>query len=519
MKNIRGKVFRLWLLVTIILTIVWMIVVWTIYDSQCSNEESFLNEELKRFEGEVSSTLITYKMFSNYIFDEINEDQEIMSIMSEANFASDQEKAILREKLYNKVYKKYSSMKRYEYRQLHFHLPNTESFLRVHSPDNYGDILSDVRESVRLANENMVSISGFEEGRIFNGFRYVYPLKHNNKHIGSVEISISSASVIEVLSKLYTDREFYFIIQKDAVEEKVFDKEMINYKDSYILDDYYVDKEVNRITNVYNKIVPDSKEKFFKGLRENNIEKIKGKKSFSTIYKFNGKDYTIKYLSIESIKQDPIAYLISISESIGYEKFSKNMNLQIILVTLLVLFIIIFGLVLAIYHNKIKDISERDYLTNIYNRNKFYEIVNKEASCSRRYKYDSSIMLMDIDNFKNINDSCGHEWGDQVLKSLVSEVSKNIRDTDVFARWGGEEFVLLLPHTKKDDAIKVAEKIRILIDESETEKLKGVTISIGVSEIDSENYDIDSAIKLADQAMYSAKRSGKNKVCFSCSNS
>lgn len=106
-----------------------------------------------------------------------------------------------------------------------------------------------------------------------------------------------------------------------------------------------------------------------------------------------------------------------------------------------------------------------------------------------------------------------------MLKSLVSEVSKNIRDTDVFARWGGEEFVLLLPHTKKDDAIKVAEKIRILIDESETEKLKGVTISIGVSEIDSENYDIDSAIKLADQAMYSAKRSGKNKVCFSCSNS
>ena len=512
--NIRKREFQLWGMLTIAIVVVWLIVISMLFASQNNNKKAFLDVELKRFEGEVNSTLITYESFSNYIFEQIDQDEEIISTIYQANSASVEEKEILREKLYDKLYNQYTSMKHYEFRQFHFHLANTESFLRMHSPYKYGDILANVRESVRLVNEKKINVKGFEEGRIFNGFRYVYPLQYNDNHIGSVELSISSASIIEVLSKIYDYEDFYFIIDKSVVEENVFNDETANYRDSLFFDDYYVDKEVDEITSAYNKVVPASKELFFQGIKEQCMEKIKDKKSFVSIYDYEGKDYIVKFSSIYNLKETPIAYLISISESVVYKQFSKDMYREIILVTLLAFFIIIFGLILAFYQYKLKNSSELDFLTKIYNRNKFYEIVEREVRLAKRNRYDSAVMLMDIDHFKSINDTYGHEWGDEVLKELVNQIMENIRDVDVFARWGGEEFVLLLPNTKKDDALQVAEKIRVLIDKCDSPQLKGVTISIGVTLIDPDNYNIDNSIKVADEAMYCAKESGRNQVCF-----
>ena len=458
--------------------------------------------------------MTSYDGFSNYIFDELDEDEEIKLIMEKASTANDQEKEVLREDLYNKILNQYLRMHKYEYRQLHFHLPNTESFLRVHAPDKYGDLLLDVRESVRLANEYRIKVFGFEEGRISNGFRYVYPLNYNNKHLGSVEMSLSSGSIIEVLSKLYTNEDFYFIIDKVAVRKHLFDETLINYKESSIFEGYYVDKEVERISSDYNKVVVDSQESFLKGIKEKHSDKLQEKESFSENYIKNGKSYIIKFLAIENLEKIPIAYLISISESIGYDQYSKDMYQQIILLILLVAVAILLGLVLDLYQGKIKSASELDYLTNVYNRSKFYEMAKIDEKHCKRYKYDSSVMLIDIDNFKNTNDCYGHEWGDQVLKKVASEILKNIRDTDVFARWGGEEFVLLLPHTNKNEALIVAEKLRLLISESQLIELNGITISIGVSEINAEDYDVERAINLADEAMYCAKAKGRNQVCY-----
>lgn len=191
-----------------------------------------------------------------------------------------------------------------------------------------------------------------------------------------------------------------------------------------------------------------------------------------------------------------------------------DMYKEILLVSLLAFFIIAFGLVLAFYQHKLKNSAEIDYLTNIYNRNKFYEIASREVKRAKRYKEDTAILLLDIDFFKKVNDSYGHEWGDKVLRELARKISTNIREVDIFARWGGEEFVLLLPNTGKEGGLVVAEKIRKLIHESKVKELDAITISIGVSLVDTENYDITAAINLADQAMYEAKTNGRNQVCF-----
>ncbi len=120
---------------------------------------------------------------------------------------------------------------------------------------------------------------------------------------------------------------------------------------------------------------------------------------------------------------------------------------------------------------------------------------------------------MDIDHFKKLNDTYGHAWGDKVLQELAKQILLIIREVDVFARWGGEEFVLLLPNTGKEGAFILAEKIRKMIEESESEELKDLTISIGVCRVNPKTYDIEEAIGRADLAMYEAKRKGRNQVC------
>lgn len=439
---------------------------------------------------------------------------EIKYIMEKAATASIEEKRLLRQELYNLVEDKYETMQKYEYRQFHFHLSNTESFLRVHTPDKYGDLLQGVRKTVSLANQNKEKIISFEEGRIFNGFRYVYPLDKDGKHVGSVELSVSSKSIIRILSELYENEDFYFLVDKSVVEEKVFQEELDNYTDSIPLEGYYLDRETKEVSDQYKSVVEGCEKKLFRDIGESKVDKIKAKESFASIYRIDDIDYTVSFLAISNIENTPIAYLVSIRESVGIDDFTKGFYDEILLVSLLVAVIIILGLTLAKYNYELEKSSGMDYLTNIYNRNKFYELIEREEKSSSRYGYKSSIMLFDIDHFKKINDNYGHNWGDEVLKKLASEISKNIRETDIFARWGGEEFVVFLPHTDKEGAMEVAEKLRRLVCESQIKELEEVTISIGVTSISPDDYNIDAAIKRADDAMYQAKKDGRNRVSY-----
>ncbi len=515
MEKLKEKELKVWGILSIIVLLAWAMTVGVFYNNYKVKEVLFLDRELERFEGEVQSTLITYEEFSNYIFDEINQDEEILSIMYQANFASNEEKEILRERLHNKVSKKYPIMQKYKFRQFHFHLPTTESFLRVHIPEKYGDLLIDSRESVRLVNETKTEISGFEEGKIFNGFRNVYPMQYNKQHVGSVEISMSSVSIIEILSQLHEARDFYFIIDKLIVQEKLFADQLENYRESNVIENYYVDIGVDEVTSMNNTIAKDSEELFFNSFDKKYLKKIEEKESFSLVHKLEETSYVVNFLAIKNFKEKPSAYLISISQCIGgYNKFIQDMYGEITLVTFLAFFIIAFGLSVALYQIKLKDSAELDYLTNIYNRNKFYDITEREIKIAKRYNQDLSILFMDIDHFKEINDANGHAWGDQVLQGIANTILKNIRAVDVLARWGGEEFVLLLPNTGKEGALIAAEKIRKLIDNSKCKELKDVTLSIGVSVVNPEDYNVNEAIGQADAAMYEAKRKGRNQVYF-----
>jgi len=159
---------------------------------------------------------------------------------------------------------------------------------------------------------------------------------------------------------------------------------------------------------------------------------------------------------------------------------------------------------------KIAEIASIDPLTKLYNRQYLFIKLKEELNRYTRYQTTFSILMIDLDNFKAINDSFGHQKGDEILSKFgnILEISK--RELDICARYGGEEFIIILPHTDKNESYKIAERLRlIIIEKFQSENL---TVSIGVSNCPECGKTIESIIKKADDSLYNSKRMGKNRV-------
>lgn len=177
---------------------------------------------------------------------------------------------------------------------------------------------------------------------------------------------------------------------------------------------------------------------------------------------------------------------------------------------------LIFGLHSWNKHNQevntnLNKIATTDYLTGICNRRSFMSILESNITLSKNQNTNLSMILLDIDNFKRINDNYGHDVGDIVLLKITNIVNKNIRNVDVFARFGGEEFVILMPNTKLQDSTEKAKKLCKLIEESQEMPIDKVTASFGVTILNKDD-NLDTLLKRTDNAMYEAKKTGKNKV-------
>ena len=160
---------------------------------------------------------------------------------------------------------------------------------------------------------------------------------------------------------------------------------------------------------------------------------------------------------------------------------------------------------------ELSDLSSRDSVTGVYNRKKFDDAMDEWISFSKRYGNPLSLILLDIDNFKAVNDNYGHIVGDSVLRDIAATVSKSIRETDIFARWGGDEFVILLPNTDIQQAEKMAERVRKCISGDSRDNQKDITCSFGVAAYE-ENDTKQSLLRKVDNLLLQAKTSGKDRV-------
>jgi len=167
------------------------------------------------------------------------------------------------------------------------------------------------------------------------------------------------------------------------------------------------------------------------------------------------------------------------------------------------------------YTLELKHLATIDALTSVYNRRFYLEQAEKEMSRARRHGSPLSLLMLDVDKFKHVNDSYGHAAGDTVLTKLADVCLSELRDVDFIGRLGGEEFSVCLTDTSLGGASLVAERLRKSVEsttiQTEHEKIN-ITLSIGLTEVIKADSEFSCALKRADQALYSAKESGRNKV-------
>lgn len=167
------------------------------------------------------------------------------------------------------------------------------------------------------------------------------------------------------------------------------------------------------------------------------------------------------------------------------------------------------------YHNQkeanvlLEEIAQKDSMTQFYNHEKIFQLLDNEIEKAKLNKTNLSILILDLDDFKNINDSYGHQYGDTVLLEVSKTIRQQVRNNDLIGRYGGEEFMIIFPDTIRSQAYDIAERIRIAVSHLKFENFN-ITISGGIAELN--NHNSKELIRLADKQLYVAKQNGKNQI-------
>lgn len=198
--------------------------------------------------------------------------------------------------------------------------------------------------------------------------------------------------------------------------------------------------------------------------------------------------------------------------------FSQTLMWQIVMAVLVIISLLLYRFRVVHKHNQrlkhvnaeLAHMSHNDQLTGIANRHLLHQRLHQEIDANRTAHHSFSIMVMDVDNFKKINDNHGHTIGDQVIQEIAALLTAMIREQDLVGRWGGEEFLIICPQTSQHGAMQLAEQIRKQIQQHQFVTDAPMTVSIGVSEYLA-GEDINQSIKRADDALYQAKHRGRNQ--------
>lgn len=469
-----------------------------------TEERSYVQDQIDRMTLRIEATAQNLENFSAYTLQEAVEESDLGRILFEVMDASVSERDALRGALYASLYPLYQRMTTFDFRQLHVHLPDSTSFLRMHALEKNGDYLGDVRHTVRIANEERRVVRGFEEGRIFNGFRFVYPIEYDGTHVGTIEVSVSMASFLRVLAQM-TPAQYLFVMERDVVERVVFADEQSNYYDSYIAPNLLFDRSV---TPAGRNLVYET---FFAAHRDELDRQLARSDDFGFFGVVGGRQSLVLFKSLRNLPGEHVGYIVSLAADDTRERTRTALIRSITLLTVGVLVIQVLSWIAFTDRRRLKILAGTDQLTGVMNRHSFERTVEVEMERSERYGTTFGFLILDIDHFKLFNDTHGHNEGDRALRATAQWVRQNVRSTDLVARWGGEEFVVALHQCDRETAAGVAEKICTGIADAPISSARRVTVSIGVA-MYRPGDSIEALVGRADDALYRAKRSGRSRV-------
>ena len=483
--------------------------------------KTYLDSVQKVQSDKIDRARLTLSELSLFSYESIIFNNDIIEIIAQANTSDLAVQSKARNSLYKKLYKDYQWLKSHNVRQLHFHLPNSISFLRFHRPNKFGDSLAGIRHSIDLVNKTLQPVTGFEEGRIFNGFRHVYPLFYKGQFVGSVEISYGIDGIGKVLA-LNKNSNDIFILSKPHITSKLFESERSNYSESEFSPDWVVDSTAIESGQKFGALPIETISQINQKIKTAFVEKISKRTSCSgcTLDVFIGRDgYTVSFIPIYNVSEEKVGFIISYAKD-DFIPIMQSNALKFKLISLAIIVLLSIGLYVFL-NVRLKALRAIEYeavhddLTGLYNRKELSDDLPILLKQAHKKGQSLGVIFFDIDHFKNFNDNYGHDLGDEVLISFSNLVQKNIRETDLFVRWGGEEFLLISPDSDSKSIQAMAEKIKVSIENHKFTHLNlTVTSSFGVT-LSLTTDDEVSLINRTDKLLYKAKTNGRNRVEFS----
>lgn len=511
MKERKNRIYPYIIIGIVIYLVLVLIIGYFFIDRYDREKELYLQNRLDTTDVQIESIKLAYDTIAKTTFETAINTPEVTALMAQAVDGDNTAKDDARKKLYLHLSGLYQSLEKYNVRQLHFHLPGSISFLRFHRPNKYGDSLQGIRPAIDAVNLDHRSVNGFEEGRIFNGFRHIFPLFHQGEFIGTVELSYSFDAIKELAKKLYPAR-YEMLLKRSVIDDKVFEEEKYNYLSSKLSSQYVVDNHLRKAYDpIFSEIIIEELNKLaspaFKQISLEERHKI-------VSVSYQGKGYLIWFDPLESFEHKTVGYIIAYIKDQHllelYEEFKFILVLMATIIAFVTVLIVYFVYRLRTQHNLLVKNANTDRLTQIFNRAYLSLHLDYMIKHSRRSELPLSIIFFDIDHFKEINDTYGHHAGDKALIELSTLMSIRLRESDIIGRWGGEEFVIILPHTLLNEAIVVAEKLRSMIETHQFEH-GGLTCSFGVAQMIEEDTE-ETLIHRADAMLYVAKENGRNQV-------
>lgn len=455
------------------------------------NKESFyIQSKINQLGSELKIETDKFDNIANIFFSINIENNPILEILKNPDFSK-------RFILYNSLYNDYKILRKYGFERVMFVLPDGTVFLRLHNFNKCCDKLSDIIEIINTK-ENITVV----DRKFLDSLVYYFPIYYNKRFIGSIYINVPLYKVTQDLSETF-NKTYIFLVKKEFINLK----ESNSFVESDVSDDYFIEGKI--LKNIKNSDIITI---FNKEAKEEIQNKILSKESFVVFKEIYGKVIGATFYSINNkFENRHIGYIISYEEDNAFPVFEKTFFISEVSLFALLTIINLF----IFYILKAKKEAEKravtDRLTGLFNRTILDNLVNIEYERAKRSGKPISIILFDIDHFKRINDTYGHDKGDYVLKTIADIVKRTLRKSDYIIRWGGEEFLVILPETDLKGAILVAEKIRQNVEYFDFKDIGKVTVSLGVAQIKT-NENIDNAIKRADEALYLAKNRGRNRV-------
>ncbi|NPA71859.1 MAG: diguanylate cyclase [Gammaproteobacteria bacterium] len=467
----------------------------------------------KVFDAQVALDQLALLSFQSMIFN-----NDVIGIMAKAAQGSSSEQDLARKQLYSQLYAKYQLLKKHRVRQLHFHLPDAVSFLRFHRPDKFGDSLLSVRESLRLVNEQKYALKGFEEGRVYNGFRHVYPLFYFGQFVGSVEISYGFDAISHLIGHSKPAKELFFVNRQSALSS-VFEAERAQYHVSDLGHNWLLDETGMGTLDKKNSLIDETIKRINANLSDTFLDKLSAQGTctgctLSTQLKT--KYYTVSFVPIFNFKDRQVAFIALYEQDTVLPLIYQNVFNQFILMVLFTLLLSI-GLYFYLKNHlmkveEIEHLASHDLLTGLYNRVEIEKRLPILLAKRAKAEGSVSVIFFDVDHFKHFNDEYGHLIGDEVLKDLAHVVEGMLDDNSLFTRWGGEEFLIVLPNTNQTEATHLAIALCHAVNQHAfTQKKLSVTCSFGVLE-QTDEYSPNRVLDAVDILLYQAKEQGRNRV-------